>query len=142
MNPPDNDVVAFIKDFLWAPLLGLIAWGWSRNEKDHDELRKKHEAIRAHHEDLRDQVSTSQSKLNDRMMEHIDDQVRETRAFVVVEDGKLMAELGVQRGHIGKIFDKMEQSAIRADDRHTEVMRAIHDLSTTMHQALANKADR
>lgn len=135
MNPPDNDLMAFVKDFIWAPLLGLVAWAWSRNEKEHDRLRS---AI----EKQREQVSTGSSTLNDRIMEHIDDQVRDTRAFVVAEDAKLMAELGVQRGHIGKLFDKLEQHGLRSEDRHSETMAAIHSLATTMHQALAQKADK
>ena len=91
---------------------------------------------------LQAELSKGHSKLNDRIMEHIDDQVREVRLFVIAEDTKLMAELGTQRGHIGKIFDKMEIESKRREDQHIETIQAIHALSNTMHQALAGKADK
>ena len=142
MNPPDHDVLAFIKDFLWAPLLGLVAWAWHRNEKEHDMIRAAHTKAMEHVDHLKSNTSSGYSILNDRVMEHIDKQINEVRTFVIQEDAKLIAEISVQRGHIGKIFDKMEAQSIRSEDRHSETMQAIHHLATTMHQALAQKADR
>ena len=91
---------------------------------------------------LQAEVSKGHSKLNDKIMEHIDDQVREVRLFVIQEDAKLMAELGTQRGHIGKIFDKMEADTKRREDQHIETIQAIHALSNTMHLALSQKVDK
>lgn len=135
MNAPDNDLLGFIKDFIWAPLLALIAWAWNRNEKEH-------EMLRAAQNQLKDNTSSGYSTLNDRVMEHIDKQVTEVRQFVIQEDTKLMTEVSLQRGYIGKIFDKMEAHAQRSEDRHLETMNALHTLATTMHQALATKADK
>ena len=138
MIPPDTDVLSLLGDivkWLSAPMFGLIAWAWSRNQKEHDDMAQAQRNLQA-------DVSRGHSTLNDRMMQHIDDQVREVRMFVVAEDAKLMAELGVQRGHIGKIFDKMETASKRSEDQHIETLNAIHALSNTMHLALSQKADK
>ena len=131
MNPPDNDLLSLLGELIkWlsAPLLGLVAWAWNTNRAEHD-------ALRAAHEKLRDAQSTGASKLNDRIMDHIDDQVRELRVFVISEDAKLLSEQLVQRGHIGKIFDKLEEASHRSEDRHRELLTAIHT-------GLAKKADK
>lgn len=137
-----HDVVAFIKDFLWAPLLLLIGFVWNLNEKKHDAHSVEAKAIRDDFTKLKEASAMGYSNLNDRIMEHVDGRMRETIAFVQAEDAKLMGELSMQRGHIGKIFDKMEAQSQRSEDRHLETMNAIHTLATTMHQALAAKADR
>lgn len=135
MNPPDTDLMGFVKDFLWAPLLGLVAWAWHRNEKEHDDMRSESEKIR-------NSMYLSSSSTQDRMMEYIDKQVTETKQFVIQEDTKLIAELGIQRNHIGKLFDKLEEHGRRSEDRHLETLAAIHAVSNAMHQGLAGKADK
>ena len=138
MAPPETDVLSLIGDIIkWlsVPVFGLIAWGWNRNDKEHDNMALAQRNLQA-------EVSRGHSTLNDRIMEHIDAQVRDVRLFVIQEDTKLMAELGTQRGHIGKIFDKMEVQSKRSEDQHIETLNAIHALSNTMHQALAGKADK
>lgn len=47
----------------------------------------------------------------------------------------LKAELSTQRGHIGKIFDKLESNSQRAEDRHHELLQALHE-------GLSRKADK
>jgi hypothetical protein len=138
----DDQILTFIKDFLWAPLLGLVAWAWKTNEDAHKALAAEQKAMRDSELALRKDTSTGHSVLNDKIMEHIDDQVREVRLFVIQEDAKLMAELGTQRGHIGKIFDKMDIASKRSEDQHIETLQAIHALANTMHQSLAQKADK
>lgn len=138
----EEPIITFIKDFVWAPLLGLVAWAWTRNEKEHETLRQANQELADKASAIRQNTSDGYSTLNDRIMDHIDSQVKEVRMFVIAEDTKLMAELGVQRGHIAKIFDKMESHAQRSEDRHVETLQAIHHLATTMHQALANKQDK
>jgi ATP-dependent DNA ligase len=138
MNPPDTDALALLGDIIkWlsAPLFAMVAWAWSTNAKEHEELRKVAES-------LREAQSSGASKLNDRIMDHIDEQVRELRIFVIAEDAKIMNENTTMRSTVAKVFDKLEAQALRADDRHGEVMKAIHDLATTMHKALATKADK
>lgn len=129
------DIFKAIAAFVTVILLPLLGWAWNRNEKEH-------EAMRTLAEQVRNNTSNGYSVLNDKVMEHIDKQVTDVRHFVVQEDAKLMTELGVQRGHIGKVFDKMEAHAQRSEDRHIETMNAIHALANTMHTALAQKADK
>lgn len=131
----DSTLIDFIKDFLWAPLLGLVAWAWNRNEREHEALREKADKLETG-------MLTASSGLNDRIMEHIDVQISDVKALVREEDRKLSEEQMTQRGHIGKIFDKMEAHAQRSEDRHVETLNAIHALATTMHQSLAQKADK
>lgn len=132
MTPPDNDLVAFIKDFIWAPLLGLVAWAWSRNEKEHDMLKASHETLRANQ-------SSGYSTLNDRVMEHVDDRVDEVKT----DHGKRLDKINE---HIAKLFENAEKdrAAFRealnthsqqSTQRHIELMQAIHT-------GLAGKADK
>lgn len=138
----DGSVVMFIKDYLWAPLLALVAWAWNRNDKEHEMLRESVKELSEKVVNTRQHTSDGYSVLNDRIMDHIDQQVKEVRMFVIAEDTKLMAELGVQRGHIAKIFDKIEAQSQRSEDRHLETLSEIRNLSTVMHMALATKADK
>jgi len=131
-----------IKWLIGVVVLPVIALIWKRHERDHKLLEEEQKDIREETQTLKETTSVGYSTLNDRVMEHIDKQVAEVRAFVIQEDSKLMNEVSLQRGYIGKIFDKMEAHAIRSEDRHSETMAAIHTLATTMHQALAQKADK
>jgi hypothetical protein len=44
-------------------------------------------------------------------------------------------EVDIQRGNIAKLFDKLEEHARRSEDRH-------HELLTAIHTGLAQKADK
>lgn len=128
MNPPDSDVITFIKDFIWAPLLALVGWAWHHNETAHKELHAKDAAQDADLSRLRDQQSVSYSSLNDKFMEHVDARMDATL--------KLMREGDLRNGdHIAKLFDKLEQHGQRSEDRHRELM-------TALHTGLAGKADK
>lgn len=131
----DDHVIAFIREWLWAPALALIGWAWNRNEKEHSMLWKKSEKLEAG-------MLTASSGLNDRLMEHIDTQVRETRAFVINEDTRIIAEVTRQRDVAATIFNKLEENNRRSEDRHNETMSAIHSLAMAMHEGLAKKADK
>lgn len=135
MAVPDSTVLEVLKDWVWVPALGLISWAWKRNEKEHDDMRATATKIE-------ENLNTLGSHLNDKLMEHIDDQVKDVRLFVIAEDAKLMAEMTTQRGHIGKIFDKMEEQGRRNEDHHIATLKAIGELANTMHTALAGKADK
>lgn len=153
MNPPENEVVTFAKEWVWPAVVGVgtiaagaAKWLWQRNEKEHDELRQqakqKHDELlyaiekqRKDYERLKESASQGHSQLNDRLMEHVDTRVDEAIKFAREEDGRLMAELAMHRGHIAKLFDKLEDHARRSEDRHLELLQAIH-------VGLAGKADK
>jgi len=117
-----------IKDWILVPAAGLAAWAWNHNESEH-------KAIRDAQEKLREQASQGNSKLNDKFMEHIEHRVSEAIKFAREEDSRIMNEMETQRGHIAKIFDKLEEHARRSEDRHVEMLSAIHE-------GLSRKADK
>lgn len=153
MNPPENEVVAFAKEWVWPAVVGVgtvaataAKWLWNRNEKEHEELRlqakQKHQELlyaletqRKDYERLKESASQGHSQLNDRLMEHVDTRVNDAIRFAREEDGRLMDELATQRSHIAKLFDKLEDHARRSEDRHLELLQAIH-------VGLAGKADK
>lgn len=121
MQPLDDSVMNFIKDWLWAPLLALVGWAWHRNEQEHDDLWKAHDK-------LKEQSSEGHSKLNDKLMEHVD--LRFEASLQMMRDGDLR-----NSDHIAKIYDKLEQHGQRSEDRHRELMLALHT-------GLSAKADK
>lgn len=132
---PDDQIISFIKDFLWAPVLGLVAWAWNRNEKEHESLRDKAEKLEAG-------MLTASSGLNDRIMEHIDVQIGEVKQMVREEDRKLAEETTIARQNIAKLFDKLEQHGQRSEDRHNEMMGVLRTMTDSFHIALSKKADK
>lgn len=42
MNVDSNitSMIDFVKDWIWGPLLGVLAWGWSHLSKRSDDLKK------------------------------------------------------------------------------------------------------
>lgn len=131
----DDAVMHFIKDWLWAPLLGLIAWAWQRNEKEH-------EMLWATNKELQKYASDSQSSLHDRFATNMENRMQEMRDFVKEEDHKLSEEILISRGHIAKLFDKLEEHGKRSEDRHLETLKEIRNLASDMHKGLAQKADK
>ena len=129
MTPPnDFDLLGFIKDFLWAPALGLIAWAWNRNQKEHDDLRESHEK-------LSDSTHSGHSTLNDKIMEYVDTVVGDMKDEQRRKSDKLAL-------HIEKLFenaekDRKEFSKVMTDHREDSYKRHIELL-----QAIHSKADR
>lgn len=132
MTPPESEVLAFIKDFVWAPLLAIVGWAWHRNEREHKELRDAQAA-------LKDSTIEGDTNLNEKFMEHMDS--RMDIAMKLMREGDLR-----NSDHIAKLFDKLEetrkdtahafsQQAQRSEDRHREVM-------TALHTGLSSKADK
>ena len=110
-----------IKDWILVPAAGFAAWAWNRNEAEHKELREAHERLKY-------QSSESGSKLNDKFMEHIDYRVNEAIKLARDDDSRIVAQ-------IEKIAAKIDEHAIRSEERHIEQMKAIHE-------GLARKADK
>jgi hypothetical protein len=141
----NSEVFDILKELLsWASgvALALVAWAWKTNAEEHKMLHAQIKEAADKTADVKQRTSDGYSTLNDRIMEHMDAQQREMRAFVMTEDAKLLAETTINRSHIAKIFDKIEAQAQRSEDRHVETLQAIHTLATTMHTALATKADK
>lgn len=125
---PDNDILSFIKDWLWAPLLGLIGWAWSRNEKAHDMLWSKHDAIR-------EDASKGHSLLNDRLMEHIDAQVADVKDQNRRQSDKFA-------DHITKLFENAEKDRQRYNEQFSTMQRDIADKHAKLVEAIYNRGDK
>jgi hypothetical protein len=136
------DVLKGLASWASGIALALIALAWKLNAEEHKMLAAQIKENAEKAAALRQNTSDGYSTLNDRIMNHLDSQNRELRAFVMAEDAKLLSETTINRTHIAKIFDKIEAQAQRSEDRHVETLNAIHTLATTMHQALATKADK
>ena len=131
----DSELMNFVKDFLWAPFLALVAWAWKWNMDEHRALWKSHDK-------LKETTAVSYSTLNDRIMSHVDDRVSDTIRFVKEEDAKIMLEMATQRGNIAKLFDKLEEHGQRSESRHHEVLNTLREMTNSFHQALNTKADK
>lgn len=118
MNQPDDiGILGWLVEHLWAPTLALVGVVWKQNQS----------AMSGH-------AATAAAALDS----HAKD-----------DDAKFKAvheEQNVQRGHIAKLFDKLEESGKRSEDRHREFMQALHDKHTEMlnalHAGLRSKADK
>jgi len=121
MTQPDFDLLTFIKDFVWAPLLALVGWAWHRNERAHEMLWEKHDAVRK-------DASTGHSVLNDRITEYVDTAVDEVKSEQRRRTDKL-AE------HIERLFqnaetDRKDFAKVMADHREDSYKRHIELLNT------------
>ena len=104
-----NDEAGFMKtvmEYGWGVILALLGLVWKSNE-----------------DKLKSMVVDTDKKflsLNDRITE-------------VKKDSD--DEQTIQRGHIAKIFDKLEDNNRRSEDRQRELLNALHD-------GLSRKADK
>ena len=138
----DDSVIEVGKWVVGVVVVPALAWFWRKHEQEHDSIKRTHKAIWAKTDKLEEGMLTASSGLNDRLVEHIDVQVRDTKAFVVAEDNKIIAEVTRQRDVSAKIFDQLAENNRRSEDRHNETMGAIHNLAMAMHEGLAKKVDR
>ena len=93
-------------DYAWGAFGGLLAIVWGM----------LHTKINDNKTMLEKQIEASNAALSKRIDECND-------------------ESDTQRGHIGKIFDKLEQHSRESQNRHIELLNAIHT-------GLAKKADK
>lgn len=107
MTPPEEfGALKWLLDHAWAVVIGLVGVVWKQ------------------------QGATIKSQ-GDAAAEALASHGREDeRQFKALHD-----EQQLQRGHIAKIFDKLEANSLRAEDRHNELMKTIH-------QGLSSKADK
>lgn len=106
MSPPDDTVMTFIRDWLWAPFLGLITFAWTHHTKRVDDLRLEQ-----------------------------DKKVQDLRQHVDAQDKDIMDEVNRFRDVTKQLFDKLDEHARRSEDRHIEILNALHT-------GLAQKADK
>jgi len=129
---PDNEVFSFVREWLWAPALGLIAWAWNRNEQEHTMLRERTDS-------LKQNTSDGYSVLNNRFVEYVDSKVGDVQDEQRRKTDKI-------NDHITKLFENAERDRAsfrdalathsqQSSERHIELLSAIHT-------GLAKKADK
>lgn len=105
-TPEDPGLIAWLLDHAWPAFLGLIGVVWHQSQSTIKANKKEaDQALKAHKEE-------------------------DQRQFA-----RLEVEQETQRNHIGKLFDKLEEHSHRSEDRHVEVLKALHE-------GLNSKADR
>lgn len=118
------EALLIVKEFIWAPLIGLIGWGWHHVNKRIDDSDAK--------------ISQSYSKMERceaDMRIHADDRHSQSMAYIDKRYFEVDTEMGRQRDVSAKIFDKLENMQKRGEDRHLELLHALHE-------GLSKKADK
>lgn len=93
----DDSVLGFVKDYIWGPVMGAAAWGWTVTHKRIDSAKS-----------------------------HADANHRDLKAYIDKEVVGLTMEVGRQRDVSAKIFDKLEDMGKRSEDRHLELLNTLH----------------
>lgn len=143
---PDDSILNFVKDYLWAPITAAIGWHWTRNVKEHDDMRSSIN-------EARKEAGVSHSVLMDRIVTHVDESVKEAVNVMKDEDRKISEENGLMRNHITKLFENAERDRSqfrdmlmlqmqRSDDRHAEILKGHNEIMRALHEGLAKKADK
>lgn len=55
---------------------------------------------------------------------------------------EIKSESALQRSHIGKLFDKLEEHARRDEETHREMLRTMSDNHSELLREMGRKADR
>lgn len=151
-----DEVFDILKGLLqWASAIAvaLIAWGWKHNEEAHKALAGKADDAMAAALKARQDASDSHSILMDKIVAHVDESVQKAIDYVKEEDGKLHDEANVHRQHITKLFENAEkdrelfrtmlsENKQRSEDRHLELLNAIHQQHSEIYKALSKKVDK
>ena len=148
-----HEILDFVKDFIWAPLLAMVGYFWARNQKEHDMLWKAHKERIGEIQTVRKDAGDSHSALMNRIVDHVDSSVNRAMSTMRDEDARLHEEVKVMRGHIEKLFENAEGDRAlfrdmllshvqRSEDRHVELLKGQHDIIQLVHTGLANKVDR
>jgi hypothetical protein len=119
MSDPTSDpgFLTMLADKAWAIVAGLVGITWKANETKHKDTRAAADtALKAH------------AKEDD-------------KRFIAVHE-----EQQIQRGHIAKLFDRLQEQARESDARHRELMERMHqghtELMQALHTGLNSKADK
>lgn len=133
------EITEFVKQWLWAPLLGAVSWAWNRNEKAISDIKQRQDEVGR-------QMLTLGSGITDRMMGYIDSQISELRSEQVKRldqladnDRTLFANAERDRA---TFRDIMERYTERSEQRHRELLEKVGDGLLDIHRALAGKVDK
>jgi len=129
---PDNNMLEFLRDYVFIPIGTALVWMWSRNEKEHEMLRERTESIKQN-------TSDGYSTLNDRVMVYVDGKVN------AIQDEQRRRSDTFQH-HITKLFENAEKdrASFREElSKHSQQSAERHiELLSAIHTGLAGKADK
>jgi len=129
---PDNNMLEFLRDYVFIPIGTALVWMWSRNEKEHEMLRERTDSIKQN-------TSDGYSVLNDRVMDYVDSKVG------AVQDEQ-RRKTDRMNDHIAKLFENAEKdrASFREElSKHSQQSAERHiELLSAIHTGLAGKADK
>jgi len=102
-----------LADWAWAAVCALWIFSWR------------------HHNGRANKLESTVEKLDKK----IDDKNSATAKYVDSVGSMIMSEVNRQRDTSAKIFEKLEEHAQRSENRHVELLKALHE-------GLARKADK
>lgn len=109
MNGEEAGFAKGVLQLMWAPFLALVALVWrQQNGATNQRLDSCNASIKAQAE------AQAQALLRHGL--------EDEKAFEAVHE-----ELQTQRGHIAKLFDKLEEHSRRSEDRHLELLKSLHE---------------
>jgi hypothetical protein len=109
MNGEEANWTKTALQYLWAPFLALIGLVFKLQE---GKFKAQVDAATAAAKSAGENASQA-------LIRHsLDDE----KQFDAVH-----GELQTLRGHIGKIFDKLEEHSRRSEDRHLEMLKSLHE---------------
>ena len=97
MNAIDSVFWVLIKDFVWLPLLTLIGYTWNEQNNKIKDVKK---------------VTL--------------EKISEIAKVASDEANALRREIDRERDIGAKLFDKLDEHARRSEDRHIELLKALH----------------
>jgi hypothetical protein len=103
-----NEIALKLADFLWAGISGLIGIVWWM----------LHNKIDSHNEVVKEQMMNTANGLGQR--------ITDTHAILSKRIDECNHESDTQRGHIAKLFDKLDDMRGESQQRHIELLSAIH----------------
>lgn len=103
-----GDIIEKVLAALGAAIVGLGTWAWTHTHK---------------------RIDVNAERLNDMSESHITrEEFERHEQYEREQFESLRKEQHIQRGHIGKVFDKLESVQHDMHAQHTTLLTAIHEL--------------
>ena len=106
MSSVDSVLLTFLKDFVWIPMMALIGYTWNEQNKKINDVKKS-----------------------------AFERINSVEKVAADESNALRREIDRERDIGAKLFDKLDEHAKRSEDRHIELLKALHE-------GLAGKVDK
>jgi hypothetical protein len=112
-----TSILIKVADWAWAGAMALWLFSWR------------------HHNGRVDKLEATTTENHKTLDKKIEDKTTSTAKYVDSVGSMIMSEVNRQRDTSAKIFEKLEEHAQRSENRHLELLKALHE-------GLARKADK